>query len=667
MGLERIVDKALAKDPGERYQNVNELPVDLKSVEMELSGTSLRMTKVHTKESAQISTHEYKKKLLKYSALSAVIASIVFGFLIWVVTRQAKPPPQSIRRYSILPSSPTGLFVPNTGLPISLSPDGRNLLYFASEGGEPGQFYVRPLERLEATPIPGTEGALFPFFSPDSRYVGYQSDNKLMKVLIDGGIPLEICELDPSEGFFGGTWDSDDTIYFGTLGGLKRVAASAGNPEFFTTIDTSEEEGLIHGVPKMLPENRGLVFTVANPSDLKSFRIALYSFNTKEWNVILDETGSHAHYVSTGHIVYMREDILMGMPFDLQKLEVTGSPEQVLDNKIWFGQFSVSSDGSLVYMPNLSSGKRPERSLVLVDRKGNEKLLTDLKQRYRNPRFSPDGKYIAIDIIEKNRESIDTENVWVFDMERSFFTQQTFETSNLDPIWTPDGKRLIFGSEEIDGTSKVYWKQVNSTEEPELLLEGNYPWITSLSPDGKVMAFYDRKDKTGLDIFTMDANDKTITPIANSPAEELSPMFSPDGRFIAYGSNESGQREIYVQPYPPTGRKWQISNDGGTEPVWAPNGKELFYRSGERMIAVSINTSPEFKPGIPQKLFEGKYRLYFTQGFAPGYDIHPDGDKFVMVKEEEAEENTQTRVQINVVLNWFEELMQRVSIKSKLK
>lgn len=182
MGLERIVDKALAKDPGERYQNVNELPVDLKSVEMELSGTSLRMTKVHTKESAQISTHEYKKKLLKYSALSAVIASIVFGFLIWVVTRQAKPPPQSIRRYSILPSSPTGLFVPNTGLPISLSPDGRNLLYFASEGGEPGQFYVRPLERLEATPIPGTEGALFPFFSPDSRYVGYQSDNKLMKV-----------------------------------------------------------------------------------------------------------------------------------------------------------------------------------------------------------------------------------------------------------------------------------------------------------------------------------------------------------------------------------------------------------------------------------------------------------------------------------------------------
>ena len=350
----------------------------------------------------------------------------------------------------------------------------------------------------------------------------------------------------------------------------------------------------------------------------------------------------------------------MAVPFDPQRLEVTGTAAPVVEGVLQSpvngaAQYSFSITGSLVYVPG---GIQSALSrLVWVNRTGAEQPLAAPMRAYQFPRLSPDGRRVAVNIAEQATQ------LWLYDLPREALTRFTFEgNTNLNPTWTPDGKRITFNSNK-EGATNIFWQLADGSGGLERLTTSEYlQGPSSWSPDGQLLAFIEINPTTGYDIWVLRMGDpsagsgqvRKAQPFLRTPFLESAPRFSPDGRWLAYISDESGHREIYVQPYPGPGGKWQISTEGGTEPVWNPNGRELFYRSGDKMMAVDIATQPGFAVGKPRMLFEGPY-VPATVTF---YDVTPDGQRFLMLKPSEQAPAAPT--QINVVLNWFEELKQKV-------
>ena len=288
-----------------------------------------------------------------------------------------------------------------------------------------------------------------------------------------------------------------------------------------------------------------------------------------------------------------------------------------------------------------------------VDRNGAEQLFTAPIRAYESPRFSPDGQRIAV---------VTDGQIWLYDLSRETLTRFTFDgNTNSRPVWTPDGKRIAFYSTK-DGPLNLFWQLADGSGGLEKLATSDFINVPdSFSPDGQLLAFHEANPKSGEDIIVLRLTDRKVQPFLRTPFNEADPRFSPDGRWIAYMSDESGRSEIYVQPYPGPGGKWQISTDGGTEPVWNRNGRELFYRNGNKMMAVEITTQPNFALGNPRVLFEGPYVLATVP--ISNYDVSPDGRRFLMVKPTEQAQAAPT--QINVVLNWFEELKRRVPAGTK--
>jgi dipeptidyl aminopeptidase/acylaminoacyl peptidase len=347
-------------------------------------------------------------------------------------------------------------------------------------------------------------------------------------------------------------------------------------------------------------------------------------------------------------LISARAGNLMAMPFDAQRLEVTGTAVHVVEGVVQAAlpgaaQYSVSASGSLVYIP--ASVQTTQRNLVWVSRNGGEQPLGAAPRAYRIPRISPDGQRLAVAI-----EEVEEVQTWLYDLARETLTRFTFEGGSVSGgAWTPDGKRIAYGecfsrlSDGSGGAEKM-------TEE--------FCGVGSFSPDGQLLA---SAGAVNSDIFVLRLSDRKVQTFLQTPFNEAAPEFSPDGRWLAYSSDESGRREVYVQPYPGPGRKWQISAEGGNEPVWNRNGREIFYRSGDRMMAVDITTQQSFSAGRPKMLFEGRYQPTPLQ--RANYDVSPDGQRFLMVKPTAAQEAAPT--QINVVLNWTEELKRRVPAGSQ--
>jgi len=349
----------------------------------------------------------------------------------------------------------------------------------------------------------------------------------------------------------------------------------------------------------------------------------------------------------------------MAAPFDPQRLMVTGTAVPVVGGVLQSpgngaAQYSFSATGSLVYVPGGSQAN--QSSLVWVNRNGKEEPLAAPAHAYRGPRLSPDGRRIAVGIEEQETQ------VWLYDLSRETLTRLTFEgNTNYAPVWTPDGKRIAFTSNK-EGPSNVFWQLADGSGGLERLttseyFQGPFSW----SPDGQLLTFLEITPTTGYDISVLHMQDRKAQSFLRTPFNESAQSFSPDGRWLVYISDESGRNEIYVQPYPGPGGKWQISTDGGTEPVWNRNGRELFYRSGNKMIAVDIATQPSFAAGKPRILFEEPYLP--TSATSPNYDVTPDGQRFLMLKP--TEQALAAPTQINVVLNWFEELKQKVPTGKK--
>jgi Tol biopolymer transport system component/predicted Ser/Thr protein kinase len=584
------------------------------------------------------------------------LLGLVAGIAVWSLKPAPIPVAQSPAHVAI--NLPPGDRLVTAGYPpVAFSPDGSRLAYVAIHNGVQ-QLFLRAMDSREAKPLPGSESAESPFFSPDSQWIGFFALGKLKKISIAGGAPQTLCDSGSNAG---ASWGTDDTIVFSpsNSSGLMRVSAAGGMPQVLTTLDHSQGE-LSHRLPQFLPGGKALLFTVYSGAGWDEKHTATLRLDTGERRIVL-RGGHTGRFVPTGYLVYGRAGTLLAAPFDPVRLEVTSSApitiaEGVTESVTTAGaEYSFSAVGSLAYVP--ASPRQFERRLVWVDRNGAVEPLPAPQRNYGAPALSSDGQRVAVII------SSGTTELWIYDLARGTLTRLTTEGGSQSPLWTPDGKRIAYRGTK-SGFRNVFWKAADGSGAEERLTTGeNNQFPDSWSPDGKWLAFRETSPTTGEDIWMLriegmpsrasaSEGDRRQQPFLRTPFNESGSAFSPDSLWLAYQSDESGRNEVYIQPFSGPGPKWHISTDGGTEPVWARNGRELFYRNGNKMMAVDVTTSPAFSAGKPRLLFEGQ--------FAGGGDVSPDGQRFLMIQAVEPE---QPATQINVVLNWFEELKQKAPVK----
>jgi eukaryotic-like serine/threonine-protein kinase len=505
-----------------------------------------------------------------------------------------------------------------------------------------------------------------PFFSPDGQWIGFFAGGKLKKISVNGGSAVTLASTDRPGG---ASWSSLGTLALQqatSSQGLQQVSQEGGTPQRLTQIGKGE---FIHRWPEFLPNGQGVL--------LAGSQISSANWNNAQIDV--QETGegknpapplrtglaqgTQPRYAASGHLLYAQAGTLMAAPFDARRLALSGAAvpaiEGVMQSSGGAAQYSVSSTGTLAYLAGGIAGGQSH--LVWVSRNGEEQTLPAVPHNYSYPQVSPDGRRVAVAIADQETQ------VWVYDVSRDTLTRLTFEGNvNSSPAWSPDGKRIAFRSTRA-GPQNLFWQAADGSGAAERLTTSDYlNSPNSFSPDGQLLAYSETNPQTGRDIWVLNLKDpgtpgqaRKVQPFLKTPYEETAPKFSPDGKWLAYSSDESGRRETYVQPYPGPGGKWQISTDGGQEPVWNPKGGELFYRSGSKIMAVDITTQPGFAAGRPKALFEGPYLP--TAASFPSYDVSPDGQRFLMLKPVESQASAPT--QINVVLNWFEELKAKVPVK----
>jgi serine/threonine-protein kinase len=519
-------------------------------------------------------------------------------------------------------------------LSMAISHDGARLAYVLEREKVP-QLYLHEFDKMEPKPIPGTEGAYGPFFSPDGRWIGFFAHNKLQKVAVSGGEPIELCAAPNA---YGGAWGPDGTILFSADEGRRptKISENGGLPAPLAIGRGSFRR------PDILPGGKAAVGS--NPL----LGVGVLSLETGDFHLLVADAGGGQYM--PGRLVFARPGVLLSVPFDLQRMAVTG-PETVVLEAVRTEMEGVapqphavfSRDGTMVY----AQGGAPKNSTrpVWVDRHGKVQPVGMPPRTYRMMSLSPDGQMLAIIIADPRTD------VWVQDLERGTLTQRTFGAEPEQVTWTPDGKRIVFGSRR-NGKRAASLPR-DGVGEPEPFVFGSF------SPDGRLIATMDGNRGMGLDLW--------VHPVSGPPASqpflqtrftEAGPRFSPDGRWIAYASDESGQYEIYVRPYPGPGDKMQISSGGAQHLVWSRDGKELFYRNGPKFMSVPITLTPDFTAGKPRLLFEGPYALVGNQS----YDVTPDGQRFLVL--EPVEKELAPITHFNVVLNWFEEVKKKTDPKA---
>ena len=563
----------------------------------------------------------------------------------------------------VIATRPASTLYSNTLSDVAVSPDGRRIV-FTSVTGTPASrhLYTRSLDRLDITPIPGTLGGRYPFLSPDGAWVGFQnSGTTLMRVGILGGPATKI--VDPGASLYGASWASDDTIVFATASsrGLLRVPAAGGEPIRLTSVDATRGE-IAHMHPEVLPGGGAVLFTAWSGSDASS-RIALLSLESGEVRHLIPG-GANPRYAATGHIVFGLAGSLRAVPFDLARLEVIGEPASVLDGantKTGGGvDFSFSREGSLVYIPPFQT--YTPQTFVWVDRTGRETPIAIEPGAYGEPRLAPDGKRLAVTVREPGSANLD---IWVYELSRGTATRLTSQPGqDWYSLWTLDGQRVVFGSDQDGEVRNLYWTLADGTGQPERLTNSvatQSPW--TWSSDGQLLIYQQGRPSSSVwDIHALSVNDRTARVLLGTEFMEFSPSVSPDGRWIAYSSNETGSLEIYVRPFPNIGAgKWRVSTGGGFEPTWSPNSRELFYRNHDKstMMGVSIRIEPVFTASTPIVLFKDGY---VRAAGGRTYDVSPDGQRFLMVKQSGGEQETLTASQVVVVLNWFEMLRRQLPV-----
>jgi eukaryotic-like serine/threonine-protein kinase len=630
--VHEILSRCIQKDVKKRYRDVGDVRFELEQVLAGPSGVWMK----------PIATVEYQTKLrslLPWLAAASVLGAIIAGAAVWKLKPAPPPEPRQVTRFSLdLPKDYTGS--------LAVSPNGRQFVYSTSAG-----LYLRSMDQIDAKLVTGTDGnTQLVFFSPNGKWIGYFSaaDRQLKKISVSGGAPVVLCNTDPP--VLGASWESDDTIVYSNLqSGIMRVSADGGTPAVI--IKRAENEHLM--APQVLPDGESVMFTRSLPLPWKVMLQSLKSGERKELF-----RGANARYLPTGHIVYVFDDDLLAIPFNLDRLEPAGAPVAKVEGV--FGKpapnWAICDFGTLVYMPGIAAAdESAKHTIVWVNRNGKEEPLAAAPNDYFSPRISPDGTKIALTIGKSLGLSGD---IWIWDMVRETMARLTFGTGDT-PFWTPDGRRIVFSSGR-EGLLSLYRKAADGSGEEERLfpvLDRRF-FSCSWSSDAKSLVTVETRDYANwsIGVLTMEG-DRVPKPLLQNG---IQPQISPNGRWMAYTSKESGQNQICVRPFPEVkAGRWQISPSGGNSPLWARNGRELFYRDGDAVMAVSVKTDPNFTFDAPKVLFR---RTYVSANFLADLDVNPwdistDGKRFLMMKPfgatAPAEEGPR---RINIVLNWSEEL-----------
>ncbi len=588
--IRRLLQRCLEKDPKRRLRDIGD--VDLRSEHVQNAAPS---------GAAPARVRKSQERVWWIAAMLIVVVGMTTLYFRRAPAPQGSP---AVARLSVALPADDRLGNLNTPA-IAVSPGGTQLAYVGLRDGKE-HLYLRSLDGLDSKAISGTEGATSPFFSPDGQWLGFFALEKLKKVSVEGGAIEILCDAAGTTGR-GGSWGPDNSIYFSTasISGLWKVSASGGIPTEVTRLDRSNGE-TSHRWPQVLPGGKAVLFTVRTGPGFDEHRTEVMSLQTGERRVLV-RGGTTGRYVASGHLVYARADALMAVRMNLDRLEAASDAPVLLTEQVRVGgegaHYAVSNSGQLVYVPG--NVHRYERQLVWLDRKGAAEAVPLSARNYSTVALSPDGRQAAVQIDEG------TYVIWIYDFPRGTLTPLTSGTSSSQlPLWTPDGKRVVYRGTRL-GVRNLFWKPADAaTEEERLTTEENALQTPgSWSQDGKWLAFT-ADGATSQDIWTLTLEDNRKPQVfLKTSSSERSPQFSPDGRWLAYVSNASGRDEIYVQPFPGPRRQWPISTDGGSQPRWSRSGRELFYRIGDKMMVVDITSRRVLLPDRPGSFLKRRWFL----------------------------------------------------------
>ena len=621
--LDRIVKGCLAKEPEHRWSTAHDVMLQLQWI---AEGGSMAGVP------APVVARRKNREKLAWGLLAAALlaaAALAYGFI-----RRAPAPPQVVRFDIVPPPEIATMDVPR------LSPDGRTLAFDATDLEGKARIWVRPLNSLTAQPLPGTDGGARPFWSPDSRYIGFIADGVMKKVDVTGGPPTKICD---APGGSDGTWSPGGVILFDGTGAdpIYRVPAVGGTRAEAVKPDAARKETSV-GWPEFLPDGRHYLYllTGEKPED-SAYWVGSIDSNER---TKLAPAQTLVTYAPPGYLLFVRDKTLVAQPFDAKALKMTGEPvplaEKIGTDNVGLARFSVSRNGVLAYRTGETGGR-----LLWRDRAGRELETLGDPGDYANPALSPSGDRLAFNLTDSRNGKGD---IWIRDLARGVNSRFSLGPgNNVRPVWSPDGGQIVFTSDR-GGTFDVYEKSARGSGEEKLILHSDeFKSASSWTRDGRYIGYSARNQKTLLDAWALPTfGDRKPIAISVSPFSEIQPMFSPDGRFVAYVSNESGRDEIYVQTFPDAGGKWQVSNGGGSDPSWRGDGKELYYRSpDQRLMAVEIRGGSDVQAGIPQGLFFLRVRPGNPRNkYAPS----ADGQKFLVAAPLGRDAMSPT----TIVLNW---------------
>ena len=634
--LDWVVKRCLAKQPDERWQSASDVMAGLRqSTEVGTTMDSL----------PAVAAPALWKRAIPWG-----IAAVVTGAVILVSPffRADTEVPQIVHS-SVLPPG-QAVFDSNDG-PMALSPDGRLLAFVARTAEGERLLWVRPLDTQSAQPLPGTEDAFAPFWSPDSRSLGFFADGKLKRIDASGGtVDTLDSSVIPGRG---GTWNQDGIILFNSgREGIQRILSTGGAEIPVTALDESLGE-IAHSWPFFLPDGNHFLYLARTRSSEETNKVYLSSLDENSPTLLLN-SNSNVIYAAPGYLLFWREGTLRAQRFDPERLQLMGealpvAPNVRFDALSQGGLFSASQNGILTYQAGNQAGLS---QLVWFDRSGNQLEPVGEPGNYYAPRLSHNGRRVAVDISDLQNNG----DLWLYELSRPVASRFTFDPGyDSAPVWSPDDDRIVFRSTRGGAGSDLYLKTVGSAANEEVLLANESNTApTDWSPDGEFIALrVGPRDQN--DIWVFSIQDQKATPFLATTFNEQEGQFSPDGKWLVYVSDESGQPEIYVQPFPGPGAKWRVSTKGGGMPRWGPDGRELFYlATDQKLMRVDIKMAPEVEIGEPQSLFLTRIKVL---GLGPTqYDVSADGQRFLvntLVEEQDA-------TPITLVLNWFEELKRLV-------
>jgi len=646
--IDHAIRVCLAKDPDDRWQTARDLLLELRWA-------------AEAGVAAPLPPHRKTRERLSWGVAALGIAMAVVATVAWWRAARTAPPRLPMRLSVQL--SPGKLIDRFSGAQLALSPDGTQIVVAERDASGNHRLAMRSLDQSEFRPVHGTESARAPFFSPDGQWLAFFADGKLKKIAVQGGAPVTLCDA-PSP-IRGASWGDDGGIIAGFnqgSSGLVRIPSGGGTPVEVTRL-AGEKAETAHAWPQILPGGRAILFTTYG-TGYEDAEIAVVSLKTGE-RKSLQRGGFCGRYLPSGHLVYLQKNTLWAAPFDLSRLALTGDPQPVLEevngNFLAGGDFAFAQSGTLVYV-NSKLELSFYRSIWWLDSAGKTESLGTTPGLYENPRLSPDGKRLAFEMATEMARA----DIWVKDLERDITTRVThLPGRNNWPVWTPDGKGIVFSS-YLQPDSGIYWARADGAGEAQRLTDSQaFQQPCSFSPHGSRLAYFQwSPDFRISEIYTAPVEGDSDHPrlgraeaFLRSAFNEQLPAFSPDGRWLAYCSNESGRRELYVRPFPGPGGKSQISTGGGSHPIWSRDGRELFFLSPEGRIMLVDNTAggDSFSPGKAHVWSQKS--LPWLGGNYP-YDLAPDGKRFVVVMNSgtTGEQDQRTIDTVSVLLNFVDEL-----------